>query len=732
MKGFLTVIILAFNVVNCSRNVSKKRRNENSAEISANIVVESPEAFYQEKRSRTENTSFRFNFPLNQDQEVQVQEIEVSQPCRDQIFAHFEHFDKRRVDEILTTDYDIFENGIWDDLIALKHYKAIKYMLINYFVSDSFHVETFEKALKTGSTALALFLLKESTRVLKDANDRLINLACKYKRYKILRAMGKADFNPNFVAKRGSGKFQLHLAVVEDNFRLARILLKFNRCEVECPDYDGNTPIHYVRSVEMAELLMEHGADPMNVNINDRTAIELAAQKHNYDLVRTLERDLGRRLSLFISSNAKTERFRGSKTFLVGRQNVLEDSFMVTNRENNWYKTAFGSKYIYKVKFYGETGIDNGGPTREWFSLLIDRFFVPRLPSDDETEESEESRNESESLEEGEVVEDQEEGEIAEIDVDSDNDYFNGDIYTQIYDGYGYESELSEIEPDGDCEPFYNAPFECVDLENKIYTISTKFTGPIEVYKFIGSVIGKSFLKMIPLKVKIVPSLMKLIMGRALTFADLEADDPVMYKSMLHCLKPDFDFESAFYTLPSDESISVHRGNVKRFLDETAVNAMYYRHREQIDQLILGFRSVVNHRALSAYFSPEEVVEILQGHEEISVADMKKAIELSGLVWLSRSEMFWDAIGMLEPFELLQLVQFITGINGLPYGGLPALGKQLKVFDLITGDFPRSSTCNYHLSIPVSIQSAVELVEKLRISLNSTPEFIDVDFCCCY
>ena len=57
------------------------------------------------------------------------------------------------------------------------------------------------------------------------------------------------------------------------------------------------------------------------------------------------------------------------KRSLLPRQNVLEDSFMVTNRENNWYKTAIGSNYIYKVKFYGETGIDNGGPTREWFSL---------------------------------------------------------------------------------------------------------------------------------------------------------------------------------------------------------------------------------------------------------------------------------------------------------------------------------------------------------------------------
>ena len=68
----------------------------------------------------------------------------------------------------MATDYDIFENGIWDDLIALKNYKAIKHMLINYFVSDLFHVETFEKALENGSTALALFywkILRESLRM---------------------------------------------------------------------------------------------------------------------------------------------------------------------------------------------------------------------------------------------------------------------------------------------------------------------------------------------------------------------------------------------------------------------------------------------------------------------------------------------------------------------------------------------------------------------------------------
>ena len=694
MRGLLLFLILFFQVYEVASSSKRSRitssvnwkrcRHEND-EVEEGEIVEDTEA---RRRLRSRIDRIKFNFH--------------DSSSHKEVLSYFVHFSKHKVNEIINSGYDIFRHGIWSDLLKLNHLEAIQYILTHHFTSNSFHRDIFEEAILNGSDALAEFLIDNSFDAIKNESIRLISLACEHERYNILNYMAHADFNASGLIRRHSGESQFHRAVYYDNIKLVSVLMEFRDLDIDLFDDGGSTPIHYARSVEMIELLIQHGADPMSYNCAGVSAIDLVATRGNHELVRAFGVNLSRRLTIFLELNSVVKFFTRKIILYINRQNVLEDSFFAADKNEEWYLLG-----IFQIVFKGESGIDHGGLTSEWMSLLIERFFVARLPED------------AASTEPSNV-------QVAQLDSNSEaNIHVANDI---VDSGNTFHIDPFEIDSYKG-ENYYYSPFACIDLENKYYTISSKFTGPAEIYKFVGSVIAKSFLKKIPIKVKLVPSLVKLIMGQALTFEDLKDDDPVMYKSMAKCLEPNFDFKMAQYVLPSDELVPVDSENVRQFLDETALNAMYYRHSHQIDQLILGFRAILNYFSLSSYFSAGEITEILLGEEDIDVNDLKSIIEIRGLVWMGKSDIFWAALDILEPGELIQLVRFVTGINGLPHGGLQELGRNISVFDKSYGLFPTASTCGYFLNIPVTIDSSEQLVEALRTSLTSTPEFID-NGCC--
>lgn len=625
---------------------------------------------------------------------------------RNKALQNFVNFDKKEIDKLMNMNYDVLSSGIWDELIQMNNYAGIKYLLTDYFFDKKTRRQAFRDSIIHGATSLAKFILDKFKLALRSNNLDFVHLACENKRYKILRMMASIGiFNVNYSISIDAGKCVLHHAVIGNDFRLVKILLKFKDVKVNCIDDFRSTPLHYATDVEIIKILLKHGADAFQLNRVGLDPVSAAVKLKRTDLVQAMIPDLVLRFDHFHIYYRKSKLKVYQGTFILNRQRILEDSFYLTSREDKWLNI----KYNFDIEFEGESGVDHGGLTREWMSLLIERFFVPRLPDESSLESSE---NESENEEMN----------------DSDNDSSAAIEMEYLSDEERRYSLMRRQVPSDKIEKYFYSPFECVDVDNKLYRISSKFTGPVEVYNFIGSILAKSILSKNPLKVKLVPSILKLLIGKTLIFEDLKDDDLVMYKSMLHCLEPDFDFESAFYTFPNDESVTVDAGNVELFLNETAVNAMYTRYKDQIDQLIQGFRTAILHEKLRAYFLPEELQNILKGADSIDRVDLYKNIQILGPNWILKSQIFWSAMDLLQEGELIELVRFITGINGMPFGGVSSLGKQLKIFDEIRNSVPKASTCNYHLSLPISVQSAEELVELFRIAISSEPEFID---CAC-
>ena len=72
------------------------------------------------------------------------------------------------------------------------------------------------------------------------------------------------------------------------------------------------------------------------------------------------------------------------------------------------------------------------------------------------------------------------------------------------------------------------------------------------------------------------------------------------------------------------------------------------------------------------------------------------------------------------------MTRFITGINGLPYGGIRSVchKRQIEVKD---GDFPvpSSATCFYTLTLPTDVTSSDDLLDRIKISLSGSLRFED-------
>ena len=715
------------------------------------------------KLARTSN--FRFNFFTDQ---LDTVEDMSSEHFREKAFSIFFYGDKDGIDWLMEMGYDVFGSGLLEELIKMNSYRGIKYLLTNHLSNNKQPIrEIFRDAIEYGATALVRFIFDNFRTMVWKKHASFIASACENRRYKILRMMAAEGFNANFVIKLNQGRFYLHEAVLAADFQWVKALLQFKDLEVNCSDDFGNTPLHYAANVEIVEALMANGADPFQINRNGLDSIGFAMNAKRYGLVHVILPSLYARYEHFHNHFKAPQSFIFfQRTFIIDRQRVLEDSFYLGMREPNWFKMSSS----YEINFEGETGVDRGGLTREWMSLLIERLFVPRLVDErvvNEDEEVAEAINESENLEESgssgtaasSVADDHiyisSSSSVLEAGEETFNQHGSNNAEEQDFESNSYGDRNSDGDDEDNYEVlaylgsggmsitvydstkkrvpkkmieiYYNAPFECVDSENRLYRISSKFTGPVEVYKFIGSIVAKSLLRKNPLKVKLVPSLIKMLLGRTLTFEDLKDDDGVMYKSMLHCLKPGFDFESAFYTLPSDENVVVNSVNVHLFLNEIAVNAMYLRQKEQTDLFIEGFWAVINHENLGAYFRPEELQAILRGSEKVDRQEIYKSIEINGKHWINHSKLFWEAMDLLQDGELIELVRFVTGINGLPFGGVSALDKKLKIFDETRNKTPRASTCNFHLSIP-TIGTLEELLEIFHVAISSEPEF--VDHCC--
>lgn len=233
--------------------------------------------------------------------------------------------------------------------------------------------------------------------------------------------------------------------------------------------------------------------------------------------------------------------------------------------------------------------------------------------------------------------------------------------------------------------------FDGVDTSDiKFYKISSKFTGPVEDYRVAGTNWAKAVLMKDSINLKLAPSIVKLVYGKELEFEDLKDDNPVIYASLLNVKEPGFNFEGI--TLLSDKGVKVNDENLQLYLNEIAVDFMYTRYKEQIDQFKIGFNSIIEEEKISAFFTVSEFQKVLFGSFEMGRYEIYRKFEFCENCQIENVEMFWAAMDFLTESELIKFYDWIT------------MPMSLNSF---TG---RSSPLN----LPISINNIEKFVEIIK------------------
>ena len=402
----------------------------------------------------------------NDFENVPVNDI-YNEEFRNRALAAFVNLEEAKIENLMDSGFNVFICGIWDELIRTNCVESVKYLLKYYFKSREVRLNTLKGALIHGSEDIATILLeKYKDTVRPDAEEEqtfMVKMACDKKFYRIVEMMAIERFNINSILPGNGSRTILHDVVISGDIKMIKLILKFTGVNLDVRDELGNTPLHYAKSMQIFKLLLAMYANPFLKNEDGINSLFMAKPRVNA------------RYKLFQFSLRNAVGKVAPKTFVIDRERVLEDSFYMASREWTWFDVST----IFDINFKGETGIDQGGLKTEWMSLLMARFFNPRIKDDSVIETNQETVSEAEQK--------------------------NATRTSQLT-LRDLILRSSRVHADHN-DIYYGAPFECVDESNKLYRVSLGFTGPAEVYKFIGSIMAKALLRKVQLRVELVTSL---------------------------------------------------------------------------------------------------------------------------------------------------------------------------------------------------------------------------------
>lgn len=348
----------------------------------------------------------------------------------------------------------------------------------------------------------------------------------------------------------------------------------------------------------------------------------------------------------------------------VRRSNVLDDSYQQLHRKGS---TEMRGRL--SVNFQGEEGVDAGGPTREWFSILAREIFNPQYalftPCDTGGRTFQPNPNSSVNPEHlpyfrfvGRLV-----GKALWEDVQMDA-YFTRSFYKHMLHIPVSYDDIEAIDPD-----FY---------KNLRWVIENDITNVLD-----------------------------------LTFS-----------TESHF----FDVEETVDLKPNGRNIQVTEANKKEYVDLLCQYKMTNAIRDQINYFVHGFEEIVPHELVSI-FGPGELELLISGLPEIDIDDLAANTEYVGFSPSSQVvQWFWEVVRSLNQEDRARLLQFCTGTSKVPLDGFKALqgisGPQKFQIHRAAHEQQRlisAHTCFNQLDLP-EYSSKEALCEKLMLAIYEASE----------
>lgn len=246
------------------------------------------------------------------------------------------------------------------------------------------------------------------------------------------------------------------------------------------------------------------------------------------------------------------------------------------------------------------------------------------------------------------------------------------------------------------------------------------------MFKFAGSVVALSIGLGVPMKVKLIPAIYRLIFQEPLDFErDLLDQSPSLYLNLRKLQDPSIKLSELDLTFPNNPNKKVMKRNLTKYIEEYSLNSIYGAYKLHIEAFVEGFKSVLSD-PIGHFITSDELIRILVGNSTVYNAE-----DFISNCTCSSSQVKMDLYEVITEFTPKQkslLLKFVTGSETLPlegFSGLETGGIKVCVLDELFDKLPTSSTCSNLLKLPPYF-STEELKTKLVYAIEMT-ETIDFE-----
>jgi len=347
----------------------------------------------------------------------------------------------------------------------------------------------------------------------------------------------------------------------------------------------------------------------------------------------------------------------------VRRDHIIYDALVELEVISMEYPKDLKKQLV--VEFAGEQGIDEGGVSKEFFQLIVEQIFNPDY---------------------GMFVN-------------------NADSNTVWFNSMSFENEAQ--------------------------------------FKLIGIVLGLAIYNNIILAVNFPMVVYRKLMGMKGSYHDLEDFNPVLYKSLKSMLDYENDDmedvfmqtfrisycdifgDAIFHELkPEGDKIFVNQDNKHEFIELYADFLLNKSIEKQFKAFKKGFQMVTDESPLHLLFRPDEIELLVCGSKDFDFNELEQATEYEGGYSLESQIIkdFWEIVHKLPIESKRKLLQFTTGSDRVPVGGLSRLKLIIARHGPDSDRLPTSHTCFNVLLLP-EYSSREKLEERLLKAINYSKGF---------
>jgi E3 ubiquitin-protein ligase NEDD4 len=266
----------------------------------------------------------------------------------------------------------------------------------------------------------------------------------------------------------------------------------------------------------------------------------------------------------------------------------------------------------------------------------------------------------------------------------------------------------------------------------------------LNYFKFIGRVVGLAIFHRRFLDAFFIGALYKMMLGKAVSLADMEGVDADFHRSLQWMLDNDISggiLEQTFSTederfgvmttedlIPDGRNIDVTNENKKEYVDLMVKWRIEKRIAEQFQAFKEGFQELIPQDLINV-FDERELELLIGGIAEIDVDDWKKHTDYRGYTESDEVvQNFWATVRSWDGEQKSRLLQFTTGTSRIPVNGFKDLqgsdGPRRFTIEKAgeIPNLPKAHTCFNRLDLP-PYKNLEMLQQKLTIAVEETMGF---------